>query len=437
MATNPNKLSTEPYKGVRDFYPEEMSVQNYLFSVMRSVAERFGYEEYTASILEPSELYEAKTSEEIVNEQTYSFEDRGGRRVTLRPEMTPSVARMVAGKRRDLAYPLRLYSIPNVFRYERPQRGRLREHWQLNCDIFGVRGIEAEVEIIMLASSIMKRFGARDEDFEIRVNNRRVVPETLQVLAERHGLTLTEDQVAATMRLMDRKNKMPAEEYAEKLGQILGEEVSKTVLLTYNSDEVLDVVRTTESGIQFFELLETLQVRGLSNVVHDPTLVRGFDYYTGTIFEVFDSSPENRRSLFGGGRYDNLLEMFGTELLPTVGFGMGDVTIRDFLETHALLPAYQAKTRLYLCTAGSEFIDEANALAARLRAEGVLVAVDITDRKVGDQIKSADKKKIPFIIVVGDEERATSQFKLKNLITGEETPLSEHEIPQRVATTEA
>ena len=202
MAASKGKLSTEPYKGVRDFYPGDMALQKYLFGVMREVCERFGYVEYSASVLEPAELYEAKTGDEIVKEQTYTFTDRGDRRVTLRPEMTPSVARMVAAHRRELTFPLRWYSIPNVFRYERPQRGRLREHWQLNADIFGVSGIEAEVEIISLAFEIMRAFGAQSSDFEIRLNNR----ESFNTQLARYKLTPA--KARELWMLVDRKDKM-------------------------------------------------------------------------------------------------------------------------------------------------------------------------------------------------------------------------------------
>ena len=288
-----SKLGTDPYKGVRDFYPEDMAVQNYIFNTWRKTAEKFGYVEYSASILEPAELYKSKTSEEIVNEQTFTFTDRGGREVVLRPEMTPTLARMIAARRRNLKFPLRWYSIPNVFRYERPQRGRRREHWQLNCDLMGIADVEAEVEIISLAHAIMKAFGAKDDDFEIRLSSRKALPE---------GVTME------TIRRIDK-----------------GEEIN------------IDVPETDEIRSAF----EYLDKKGVRNAKFDPKIVRGFDYYTGVVFEVFDTSPESRRSLFGGGRYDNLLEMFGVEPIPTVGFGMGDVTIWDFLETHKLQMKYQ------------------------------------------------------------------------------------------------
>ncbi len=305
------KLSTDPYKGVRDFYPEDMAVQNYIFSIWRTIAEQFGYQEYSASLLEYSELYRGKGSDEIVNEQTYSFTDRGDREVTLRPEMTPTLARMIAARRKSLKFPLRWYSIPNVFRYERPQRGRKREHWQLNCDLMGIAGVEAEVEIISLAHSIMKKFGAKDEDFSIKMGSRTALTNELlnrKIPTEYHK---------KISQLIDRQGKIPEDERMAELRKLGGD---------FEISESSDIAK----------LRRLLTEKGITNTVFDPHIVRGFDYYTGMVFEVFDTHTENRRSLFGGGRYDNLLEMFGVEPVPTVGFGMGDVTIRDFLETHKL-----------------------------------------------------------------------------------------------------
>ncbi|HEY9584096.1 MAG TPA: ATP phosphoribosyltransferase regulatory subunit [Candidatus Paceibacterota bacterium] len=307
-------LSTEPYKGVRDFYPEDMAVQNYIFSVWREVAEKSGYAEYSASILEPAELYRSKGSDEIVNDQMYVFKDKGDREVALRPEMTPSLARMIAAKRKGLKFPLRWYSIPNVFRYERPQRGRKREHWQLNCDLMGIAGIEAEVEIIKLTYDIMKAFGAKEEHFEIRINSRKLLQEAY--------VPILKDPTKPEMlfRLMDKKEKMEKDDFES--------EWQKIFTGPFKEIKAIDNPRLTE-------IIQKLDKQGIK-LKFDSSITRGFDYYTDMVFEVFDTNPENKRSLFGGGRYDNLLEMFGVEPVPTVGFGMGDVTIRDFLETHNL-----------------------------------------------------------------------------------------------------
>lgn len=250
------KLSTDPYKGVRDLYPEDMVVQNYIFNTWRKVAEKYNYKEYGASPLEPTELYTEKSGEEIINEQTFTFKDRGDRSVTLRPEMTPTTARMIAGRRKSLKFPLRWFSIPNLFRYERPQRGRRREHWQLNCDLVGINGIEADKEIVSFAYDIMKEFGASEKDFEVRINN---------------------------------------------------------------------------ANLENFKEIGT-------NIVLDPSLARGQAYYTGMVFEIFDTNPLNSRALAGGGRYDNLLELFDVEAVPAIGFGMGDIALLDFLETHKFKP---------------------------------------------------------------------------------------------------
>ena len=310
-----SKLSMKSYKGVRDFYPEDMAIQNYIFSVWKKVAESFGYQEYGASILEPAELYKNKTSQEIVNEQMFTFIDRGGREVALRPEMTPTLARMVAARRKSLKFPLRWYSIPNVFRYERPQRGRKREHWQLNCDLMGLSGIEAEVEIISIAHAIMKAFGAKDEDFEIKVNDRKLLDD----IFDKIGGTSNSAR-AEVVRLLDRREKI--DNFMDELIRHLGKE---------KKEQFLELLEKTDSSEKLENLKNLLNSRDIHNVVVETKLARGFDYYTGLIFEVFDTHKENLRSLFGGGRYDNLLEIFGADPVPAIGFGMGDITIRDFL----------------------------------------------------------------------------------------------------------
>jgi len=395
-----SKISTESYKGVRDFFPADMAIEKKIFDIWRGVCEKYGYEEYNASILEPAELYRAKSSEEIVNEQTYTFTDRGDREVTLRPEMTPTVARMVAAKRRELTFPLRWYSIPNLFRYENPQRGRLREHWQLNADIFGVDGIEADAEIILVAYNIMKAFGAKDEDFEIRINSRELLKKIFE------GKLKNENELSKGIRLLDKKNKMKPEDFDKAMKEI-------------SIDKVNFDIEENQELKDFFKILKNV---GLKNVRFDSTLARGFDYYTGIVFEIFDTNPENRRALFGGGRYDNLTSLFGGDKIPAVGFGMGDVTMRDFLETHNLLKNLQipASADYYICVVSPAESDVATQIAEKLRANGSRVAVDFSYKKIGDQIKNADKRGIPEIIVVGEDEAKTGAYKIKNLKTGEE-----------------
>lgn len=410
------KLSTESYKGVRDFYPEEMAVQNYIFSKMKQTAESFGYSEYAASILEPSELYREKSGEEIVNEQTYSFKDRGDRDVTLRPEMTPTVARMVAAKRRELSFPLRWYSIPNLFRYEQPQRGRLREHWQLNVDIFGVEHNEAEKEILLVAHRLMKNLGAADTDFEIRINDRRIV----NALYEKFELT-AEDAYKVS-KVIDKKHKGPIEVFKTSLMSIFNhdQKVEDFVAVIESNKKLIETLGEDNPLIQnLINLIDGLDALGIKNVVFDPSLMRGLDYYTGIVFEIFDTNPENRRSLFGGGRYDDLLSLFGNDKVAAVGFGAGDVTIRDFLETHNLLPATVSSTHLYIGVIDDAFTT-AQTLADSLRAHTINTAIDYTGRSVGDQIKKALADHIPFVAIVGSQEATAQTLKIKNLATREE-----------------
>jgi len=402
------KVSTESYKGVRDFYPKDQFIQRFLFETMSRVAEAFGYEEYGASLLEPSELYENKTSEEIVSEQTYMFTDRGERKVTLRPEMTPTVARLVAAKRREFAFPLRLYSIPNVFRYERPQRGRLREHWQLNADIFGVSEVEAEAEIIALAHRIMTEFGARESDFEIRINDRALLSSIYE------KLEITGEKARKATRLLDKREK--DKNFKKELVEAVGKDAA---------DKLEQALEETSSTAYFEQLIGILRnAYSIRNAAVDTSIVRGFDYYTGMVFEVYDTSQENKRSLFGGGRYDNLMEIFGSEPIPAVGFGMGDVTARDFLETHGLLPSYAPATELMLCPLSRDTLLETLKLAQALRSADVTVAINYSGRRVRDMIAQADKMGIPFIICIGEKEIDTGKYTIKHLESGKETTLS-------------
>jgi len=424
-----NSISTEPYKGVRDFYPEDMFVQNYIFGVMKKTSESFGYTEYNASILEPTELYKAKTGEEIINEQTYTFIDRGKREVTLRPEMTPTLARMVARKKRELTFPLRWFSIPNMFRYERPQKGRLREHWQLNADVFGIKLIDADVEVISLAHSIMKNFGAKESDFEIRVNSRKILNSVLKDF-----LGLQNEETTTLMKLVDRKEKVGKGEFEAELSILVGEKSDLFVKILSSKDilgftSFLPKEFANNEGVRDMQaLINKLNDIGIKNVVFSPDLVRGFDYYTGIVFELYDKSPENNRSLFGGGRYDDLLDIFGEEKIPAVGFGMGDVTIKNFLEIHKLMPSYKSRVDLYICTLSEEFIPHASKIATKLRDGGLNVEIDLTSKKVSDQLSLANKKRIPFIVCIGENEVKTEKYKIKNMETGEEKEIKLNEI---------
>jgi histidyl-tRNA synthetase len=415
-------LSKQPYKGARDFYPEDKRLQKYMFSKMREVCERFGYEEYDAPILEPTELFASKTSDEIVNEQTYTFTDRGDRSVTIRTEMTPSVSRMVAGRRQELAYPARWYSIPNIWRYERPQRGRLREFWQLNVDVFGLAGLEAEHEMILLADNIMKSFGAKADTYTFKLNSRKLINSLMNDV-----LQLDETQSQTMIRLIDRMHKL---EHAEFVGQVDGlfspaqrESGKPDVLFSFlkvtNLQDLPSEVASHESVIELVKLMKLLKQSDVSNIEFDPTLMRGFDYYTDVVFEVFDTSEDNNRSMFGGGRYDGLVGLFGVEPVATVGFGMGDVTLQNFLEVHKLLPVIRPESDIYICLIGDVY-EKAQKPISELREMGLNVVVDSTGRKPEKQLKSAVKKDVHYALFIGEKELSSEQYTIKNLHSGEE-----------------
>jgi len=393
-----------------------------MFTKWRQVCESFGYEEYDAPILEPLDIYLAKTGEEIVNEQTYTFEDRGGRQVVIRPEMTPTVSRMVAAKRQELAYPLRWYSIPNLWRYERPQRGRLREHWQLNADIFGVADTSAEYEVIALVDAMFKAFGARHDMYEIRLNSRQL---TNYALTKYLGLNKEESH--GISKLLDRRAKLSQHAFMSQVDKALTAKsrqagAAEKLLSLLDAKELKDLPKPLQGHASVGELnklLTDLRSAGIKNARFDIGLMRGFDYYTDIVFEVFDTHPENNRSLLGGGRYDGLVGLFGVQPVPTVGFGWGDVTLANFLELHHLLPDITTETDLYVVVIG-EAADHVQKPIAELRQAGLNVAADYSGRKLGDQLKVADKKQIPHALIIGPEEIKSGKFTLKNLKTGAE-----------------
>ncbi|HRJ91145.1 MAG TPA: histidine--tRNA ligase [Candidatus Saccharibacteria bacterium] len=429
-----SSLSTAPYKGTRDYYPDDMRVRNYIFRTWERVCERYGYEEYATPLLEPIEVYAAKTGQEIVNEQTYSFTDRGDRTVAIRPEMTPSISRMVAARRQELAYPARLYNIANYMRYERPQRGREREFWQLNADVFGAEGPMADAEVIQIGVDIMKEFGAKDSMYTIKVNNRKIINAMMH-----DYLGLDAVQAELMIKLFDRKNKISNEEFRDQAIDIFGKEAAPAglkkiaeLLLAKDISKMPKEIADNESVQEVTELFELLETKGVKNLVFDITLMRGFDYYTGTVFEFFDTHPENNRAMFGGGRYDGLVGLFGAEPLSAVGMAPGLSTTELFLASHDLMPKFHSTTEIYIVVLGENTLPGATKLAAQLREEGVNTELDITGRKLDKQIKTAVKKQIPYMLFVGEEELRKELYNFKDTNTSSEEKLSFARIVSKV-----
>ena len=328
-------LSTQPYKGTRDFYPEQLAKRNYIFDTWRKTLMSNGFVEYDTSIIENAEMYLIKSGEELGTKQLYSFIDKGDRKIALRPEMTPTLARIVSAKFGELKMPIRWFSIPNCFRYERPQKGRLREFWQLNADIVGAEAGAVDLEILVLLGKMYIEFGATKEMFKIMFNHRKVI----DLWLEKQNL---QSKSALIYKVLDDWYKSSVEENSQTLNKELTQlETQKIVNLCTKIgpewQEYLEIANTFDEIKLCLELLPKI----LPNVEFDlnPTIIRGIAYYTGLVFEGFNKNPVSPRAMFGGGRYDNLLDLFGKSS-PAIGFGIGDVTWHDFLTEWKLYPNF-------------------------------------------------------------------------------------------------
>lgn len=423
MKDSTKKLSTESYKGVRDFYPEDQAVQQYIFDTWKKAVHSFGYAEYNASILENTEIYHAKSGQELINEQTYTFTDRGERQVTLRPEMTPTLARMVAAKKRELPFPLRLFSIPNCFRYERPQRGRLREFWQLNVDLLTKKqNVRYDVEIFQLISSIMKGFGATESDYTIHVNSRAFLE---ALYKDYYGLT--GEFALAFQKLTDKRSKILEDEFIAEYYTICDEagiEDIKTLIDIHDKEDIALLQSIPSIKPALDAVLDTMKLcenAGITNIIFDENTVRGLDYYTGIVFEVFDTDINNNRALFGGGRYDSLVDLFegptDENSISGIGFGIGDVPMINFLESRNLIPAYASTTDILVAALddSEEVLSYVDTVAAELRASGKNVAVQYTSKKSGDIVTLAKKLSISNVVLIGENEVQEKKYIVKEL----------------------
>ena len=419
------KLSMQPYKGTRDFYPEEMRLRNWFFGVIRRELETSAFEEYNGPMLESLDIYAAKSGEEIANKQTYNFVDRGNRPLAIRPEMTPTVARMVAAKMGELTFPLKWFSIPNMYRYEATQRGRLREFWQLNVDVFGCNTFEADLEVITSAIRIMRAFGADETMFTVRINNRRFFNDVVAAITGKD----TEGSRAVS-KVIDRKNKVTRESYEKDMRELglTDEQIAKIdSLYSMNVTDATALCPDSVGAEELRALFEALEKLGLDRFcTFDFGIIRGLDYYTGTVFEVFDNAPENNRAMFGGGRYDNLVDLFVKNArISGVGYGMGDVTLENFLVTHNLVPETFGSSVKALVTRFDDVPYEAyTALAETLRDADVVASVYLGSKKFGKQLEYAVKSGYTHTVIMGGDEYARGVVRLKNLSTREEKEIT-------------
>ncbi len=381
--------------GFRDFYPDDCAFRNAIFSKWRDVARRYGFVEYDGPPLEPLDLFTKKSGQEIVG-QLYNFKDKGDREVALRPEMTPTLARLVTARHKDFKKPLKWFSIPQVFRYERQQKGRLREHFQLNCDIIGEAGLEADIELIALVIDVLRAFGLTEKDFVVRLSDRQFWTAFMD------AKSIPEDQRYAFIQAIDKSEREDRAKTAEKLGP--------------SADEVFALLDDAGKGqSERLDTIETgLRHRGLGGYVkRDYTVVRGLAYYTGVVFEVFDRSGEFR-AIAGGGRYDTLLKNLGGVDLPALGFGMGDVVLGEILKKHPRFST--AGPLVYLAIADENFRPQAMKLLQDLRQarSSVPVIYSFQPLRLGKQLQHAEESGCEAAIIV-DQEIEKDFVSVKNL----------------------
>lgn len=409
------RLPTAPYRGTRDFLPAEMSVRQQVFHRLYEVVERYGFVRYDGPVLESAEIYEAKSGQEIAQLQLYTLTDRGGRRLALRPEMTPSVARMIAANANALQLPVRWYSHVNCHRYERPQRGRVREHWQINADIFGSESPNCEVEIFAMIHDMMAAVGATREMYVLRANDRVLLEGMLT-----HLVGVAQEKLREVSSLIDRWAKYPREKLLADAVEIGMDEAQFGRL-----EDVLglgaDVLAKLPAEVlERSQLAKVLTGGGADLVVFDPKIVRAFEYYTSTVFEVFDIDPVNNRSLFGGGRYGDLVGLFSNQRIPGIGFGMGDVTLFDFLQTHGLLPEPRSEVDVAVIPTADELGEAAREVAGSLRAAGIRTSTPLDLRKLGREIGRADKAGAAAVVIVGPDDWASGSVVVRDLASGEQ-----------------
>jgi histidyl-tRNA synthetase len=415
-------ISFEPPRGMRDFYPDDMVWRNHVFEAWRAAATQAGFAPYDACVVESLELLERKSGEEV-SEQIYAFEDKSGRKLALRPEMTPTLARMIAARQGQLQFPIKWFTIAQCFRYERMTRGRKREHYQWNLDVVGEASVSAEAEILAAAAGALRRMGLPDSAYQIRINNRALLAELLATLG------IPGHQHAAVFLALDKRGKLSDEEIAQALlaAGLTQETVAKAfdLLAIRSLDQTEAIVGANSAALaDLRELMRLADLYGITDrLVFDIGVIRGLAYYTGIVFEAFDTAGQFR-AIFGGGRYDSLLTTIGGAPTPAVGLGFGDVVVVEVLKACCGETAASVRSGVAVGYMFPEQREAATRLAIRLRAEGNRVDLSLAPQKPKAFFSRAGSGTAAHAVFIGPDDLSRGHAKLKNLETRDESEIA-------------
>ena len=413
---------TSSVKGTRDFYPAEMAFRNWLYEKIRKVSRQFGYQEFEAPYLETLELYAAKSGEELVKKQAFVFPDKGGDPITLRPELTPSLARMIAQRVHEIPFPVRWWSFGPFWRYESPQKGRTREFFQWNIDLLGVENPRADAELAAVACEFFHAVELTPQEVKLQVNNRRLMDSALA------GIDIRGEAVGAAFRLIDKREKMSLPQWRS-----YARETGLTADQVQGLTKILDDRQLWSRSDELVEFFDAVNAFGASEYVEfNPAVIRGLDYYTGTVFEARDAGNEFR-ALLGGGRYDNLVADVGGGKIPGVGFALGDVVLELILKKCGKEPHVRIAPADVLVTMFSP--QEAKAtmhIAQALRSSGIAAEWYPAADRLPKQLKYADALGIPLAVIVGPDEIREGKATLKDLSRREQITIEEKELEREI-----
>lgn len=421
-------LLNQPVKGTKDWFPEEYQIRKYIFDAWRKVCSSFGYQEYLTPIVENADIYKAKSGQDVGGKELMIFKDKADKELSIRPEMTPSVTRMLTQKYMTMTKPVRFFSIANFWRNEKPQRGRNREFWQLNFDIFGSDALQADVEILQMAIEIMLAFNPAKNSFEVKINNRKLIDDVLSLIPE-----INDNNRIQIVRILDKFDKENQKKTKTQLNSLGIKKIEKVLnfMNCKNENDLIQIfpeLKNQQSIKTIINTKEILSELGYKNYIKfNPSIIRGFDYYDGMIFEIFDKNPENNRSLFGGGRYNSLAGLFGSQSFPAVGCAPGDEAIRLFLESWGLLDKIKQdikQKKYYLPILSDECKLISIKLANNFRKQGKIVEQGLQIQTLNKALDYANKKQFNYVIILGEKEKTQGKVSIKDMNTGEQFEMS-------------